>query len=82
MLTAVEGLIGGLAAKASADHASLVASSPRTLPVLTHSSYLFPGAHSIVPDYTGFGIGIIVAVLGVIVLLAGIIVASTKPRVA
>jgi len=79
VLAAIGGLIGGLDAKAFADHALLVASSLRTLPVLGQDGYLFPGAHSIVPDYTGLWIGIIVAVLGVIVLLAGVAVASTLP---
>jgi hypothetical protein len=46
---------------------------------LAQGGYLFPGAHSIGPDYTGLWIGIMVAVLGVIVLLAGIILASTLP---
>jgi hypothetical protein len=82
VLMSVGGLIGGLVAKTSADHASRADSAPRTLLVGVYGDYLFPGPHAIVPDYTGLSIGIIVAVLGVIVLLAGIIVASAKSRVA
>jgi hypothetical protein len=81
-LMAVGGFIGGLVAKTSADHASLVDSAPRALPVGGYSGYLFPGPHAIVPDYAGLSIGIIVAVLGVIVLVAGIIVASVRTSVA
>jgi hypothetical protein len=81
-LMVVGGLIGGLVAKTSADHASLVDSSPRALRTMTYSGYLFPGPNAIVPDYAGLWIGIIVAVLGVIAVLAGIIVASARRRVA
>jgi hypothetical protein len=83
-LMAAGGLICGLAAKAFADHASLVASSARTLVCAPSSSVVCPlvpaGAHYVAPDYTGLWIGIVVAVFGAIVLLTGIIVASTKPR--
>jgi hypothetical protein len=82
VLMVVGGLIGALVAKTSADHALLADSSPRALRTMTYSGYLFPGAHAIVPDYAGLWIGIIVAVLGVIAVLAGIIVASARRRVA
>jgi hypothetical protein len=77
--TAIGGVIGGLVAKAFADHAPLATSSMMTLPVYTYTQYT---ERSIGPDYTGLGIGILVAVLGVIILSAGVIVAFTKPRVA
>jgi hypothetical protein len=80
--TAIGGLVGGLASKASADHATLVASSARTLAVHSYGAYLFPGANSMVPDYTGLWIGIIVAAVGLIVLVAGATVASIRPRAA
>ncbi len=77
-LATIGGLIWGLAAKASADHALLMASSLPTLPVHTFTQYT---SHAIVLDYTGLWTGILVAILGVIILLAGVIVASTKRRV-
>jgi hypothetical protein len=77
-LTAIGGVIAGLAAKASADHALAVGSSLPTLPVHTYTQYV---SHSIAPDYTGLWIGILVAVIGVVILLAGV-AAATKPRVA
>jgi hypothetical protein len=78
-LAAIAGLIWGLAAKASADHTALGASSMPTLPVHVYTQYT---QHFIVPDYMGLWIGLLVAVLGVIILLAGVVVAITKPRLA
>lgn len=87
VLVAVGGLIGGLVAKAFADHASLVANSAKVL-VSCGSDPIplcFPktlGYPLVTADYTGLWIGILIAVLGVMVLLAGSIIASARPRVA
>jgi cell division protein FtsX len=37
---------------------------------------------SFVPDYMGLWIGLLVAALGVAILLAGVVVAFAKPRMA
>jgi hypothetical protein len=76
-LAAIGGLIWGLAAKASAEHTVLGASSMPTLPVHVYTQYT---QRFIVPDYMGLWIGLVVAVLGVMILLAGVVVAFTKPR--
>jgi hypothetical protein len=78
-LTAIGGVIWGLTAKASADHAVLGASSMPTLPVHAYTEYT---QHFIAPDYMGLWIGLLVAVLGLIILLAGVVVAFTRPRMA
>lgn len=87
VLMAVGGLIGGLVATASADHISRVANSAKTLVSCGSDpiALCFPntlGHPLVTADYTGLWIGLIVAVLGVIVLLARIIIASTKPSLA
>jgi hypothetical protein len=78
-LAAIGGAIWGLAAKTSADHAVLGASSMPTLPVHAYTQYT---QHFIVPDYMGLWIGLLVAVLGVVIVLAGVVVVFTKPRMA
>lgn len=76
-LAAIGGLVWGLAAKASAEHTVLGASSMPTLPVHVYTQYT---QRFIVPDYMGLWIGLLVAVLGVMILLAGVVFAFTKPR--
>jgi hypothetical protein len=76
-LAVIGGLIWGLAAKASAEHTVLGTSSMPTLPVHVYAQYT---QRFIVPDYMGLWIGLLVAVLGAIILLAGVVVAFTKPR--
>ena len=80
-LAVIGGVIWALTAKASAN---TVFSAPMpTLPVYTYTQYTQHTQHfSIVPDYTGLWIGSLVAVIGLIILLAGVIVAFTKPRLA
>ena len=75
-LMVVGGLIGGLFAKASAEKAASGSPMP-TLPVHVYAQYT---AHSIVPDYTGLGIGNLVAVLGLIIVVVCVIVASRRRR--
>jgi hypothetical protein len=77
-LMAIGGLIWGLAAKASADHALFTAFSMHTLPVHAFTQYT---QRSVVLDYTGLWTGILVAILGVIILVAGVVVAFAKRRV-
>ncbi|WP_426520173.1 hypothetical protein ACPPVQ_07450 [Diaminobutyricibacter sp. McL0618] len=81
VLMVLGGVVGGLAAKASADHPWSMGSSMPTLPIFVYTQYT-QATHPIVPDYTGLWIGIGVAVLGAIILAAGVIVASTKPPTA
>lgn len=83
VLAAVAGVVGGLTAKMSADHVISAVPAPRLLPVLVYSSSVFPGK-PIDPGYAGLWIGVIIvtAVLGVIFVTAGLVVASTKPCVA
>jgi hypothetical protein len=78
-LAAIGGVIWGLAAKASADNAVFGASSMPTLPVHVYTQYT---QRSFVPDYMGLWIGLLVAALGVAILLAGVVVAFAKPRMA
>ncbi|MCU1582785.1 MAG: hypothetical protein QOD27_1682 [Microbacteriaceae bacterium] len=87
VLMAVGGLIGGLVAKAFADHVSRVANSAKSLVPCGSDpiALCFPktlGHALVTADYTGLWIGILIAVLGVMVLLAGSIIASARPRVA
>ncbi|MDQ1577469.1 MAG: hypothetical protein QOE21_156 [Microbacteriaceae bacterium] len=87
VLMAVGGLIGGLVAKAFADQISRIANSAKSLVPCGSDpiALCFPktlGHALVTADYTGLWIGILVAVLGVIVLLARSIIASTRPRVA
>ena len=76
----VGGVVGGLVAKASVDHALSVASGIRTLPVFTYAQYTQTPPS--LPGLMGLWIGSLVAVLGVVILLAGVVVATTKPRLA
>ncbi len=78
-LVTIGGVVGGLVAQASVDRALSAASGPHTLPVFTYTQYTQP--HPFLPELTGLWIGNFVAVLGVAILLAGVVVATTKPRV-
>ncbi|WP_345764679.1 hypothetical protein [Diaminobutyricibacter sp. McL0608] len=80
-LTAIGGVIGALAAKAAADHALFAASGLRTLPVYTYTQFT-QAVPSIAPELAGMWVGSVVAVLGVAVLLAGVIVATRNPPLA
>ena len=86
MLIAFGGLIGGLAAKASADHVAIIANSAKWLVASSSNPIVltFPktlGHPLVTADYTGLWVGLIVALLGVMLLSAGILLASVKPRV-
>ncbi|MFF1633270.1 hypothetical protein [Leifsonia sp. NPDC058248] len=77
-LVTIGGVVGGLLARASIDRALSAASGVPTLPVFTYTQYT--QAHPFLPDLTGLWIGSFVAVLGVAILLAGVVVATMKPR--
>jgi hypothetical protein len=77
--TAIGGAIWALVAKASADNAARSSSSMPTLPVHEFTQYT---QHLVVPDYAGLAIGVLVAVIGVVILSAGLVVAFAKPRLA
>lgn len=68
-----------LVSNASAGNVVFHASSMPTLPVHSFVQYT---QHFVGPDYTGLWIGPLVAVLGLIILIAGIIVAVTRRRIA
>jgi len=71
------GVVVGLAASAAADRALQAASGPRTLPVLTYTQYTQAGAT--LSDFTWLWVGALIALAGLVVLMAGV-VAATKPR--
>lgn len=76
----VAGVITALVAKASIDRASTVFSAPiPTLPVRTYAQY---SQHLVAPDYTSVSIGILLAAVGAIALVFGVVVAFNRPRVA
>lgn len=52
------------------------------MPTLPVHSYVQYTQHLVAPDYTGLWVGPLVAALGLIVLLAGIVVAVTRGRMA
>lgn len=90
VLLLVVGLLGGLAAKRSADIASYLASQPTGMvgghilssKRMTGFSFDPSSAHYVPPDYTGFWIGVLVVALGLIVVVAGMGVALVKRRAA
>ncbi|WP_426519596.1 hypothetical protein ACPPVQ_05920 [Diaminobutyricibacter sp. McL0618] len=76
-LAVIGGVIWALTAKA----VKTVFSGPLpTLPVYTNAQFTQHTESSLVPDYTGVWIGLLVAVIGVTILLAGVVGALTKPR--
>ena len=77
---ATGGVIVGRSAQAAADHAAAAASSPQLLPVFAHSKTFFPEA-SLTPDYSGLFAGVGIAVVGMVIVLAGLMLASRNPRV-
>lgn len=75
LATAV-GVVWAFAAIEAAGRA--VASGPMmTLPVNVYTQYT---QRSIVPDYTGLWLALVVAGIGVLVLLAGAVAAFVRPR--
>jgi hypothetical protein len=86
-LAMLGGGIAESAAKASADRVTLFPNAPMpTLPVGVVTQFTQSAADAIqlgrAPDYAGLWIGATVALLGVIALLAGVVVASAKRHTA
>ncbi|GAA1438628.1 hypothetical protein GCM10009617_01130 [Leifsonia poae] len=86
---AIAMIVGGLVesvAKAPADRVTLFNSAIPTLPVGVYRQYTQAAGGGIelavAPDYAGLWIGATVALLGVIALLAGVVVASAKRHTA
>lgn len=75
-LAILGGIIWVLIAQGSADHATSSASSIGVLPVHVYAQY----TQRVVHDYSALWIGAFVAVVGVLLVVAGVIVASARPR--
>jgi hypothetical protein len=78
-VVAVAGAFVTVTAAAAFDRAVRAASVIPTLPVGVYKQYT---QHLAVPDDGGVRLGIAVAVVGVLVVAAGIVVAVRRPRVA
>ncbi len=78
-LATVVGVVWGLIAFESAQQSTTLSGPMPTLPVNTYAQYT---QHPVVPDYTGLWLGLIVAGVGALVLLAGAVAAFARPRTA
>ena len=80
VLLVLTGLIGGLMTKQSADIASVSASQPTRMvggqilspTQMTGPRFVPSSAHYVAPDYTVFGIGVLVIVLGLTILMVSV----------
>jgi predicted permease len=83
-LLALGGTIAGLAAKRSAEIASSIASSAKRLisPLSNPLALEFDptSAQPVPPDYTGFWLGMIVAAIGALAVVMGVVIAVRERR--
>jgi len=75
-LAIVGGIIWVLIAQGSADHATTSASSVGVLPVHVYAQY----TQRVVHDYSALWMGALVAIVGVLLVVAGVIVAAARRR--
>ena len=75
-LAILGGLVWELIARGSAENAALPVSSMPVLPVHVYAQY----TQRVVHDYSALWMGALVAIVGVLLVVAGVIVASTRAR--